>query len=42
MATIREILAKKGSQVFTIGKGATVLMAAFGSGYTWAGAVARF
>lgn len=28
MATIREILAKKGSQVFTIGKGATVLDAA--------------
>ncbi len=28
MATIREILAKKGTQVFTIGKGATVLDAA--------------
>jgi 3-oxoacyl-[acyl-carrier-protein] synthase-3 len=33
------------SESFAEGKlreGATVLMAAFGSGYTWAGAVARF
>src|SRR5436190_22135521 len=28
MATVREILARKGSQTFTVGKGATVLEAA--------------